>query len=96
MPTATPELDERVESAESVQPDRPWKVLLWNDDVNDLGFVIRVLQRVIQKPEDVCERIAHVAHSEGKAPAFSGAKEAAQQKAAALGAASLWATIEKG
>lgn len=95
MSTAMPDLVEETEVGTHVAPETPWKTLLWNDDVNDFDFVVKVLQRILKKDEGACEQFAFTAHTEGKVAVFNGTLEEAQEKATQLGAACLWATVEK-
>lgn len=95
MSTAMPDLVEDTEIAEQTTPDTPWKTLLWNDDVNSLGYVVLILQKILKKDEETCEKFAFEAHTEGRSAVFSGSQEEAQAKATQLGAATLWATVEK-
>lgn len=96
MSTATPDLVDETKVDELTKPTTPWKTLLWNDDVNTFTYVIRVLMRVLEKPEEVCEQLTIDVDRDGKAVVFSGSKDEAQEKATQLTAATLWATIEKG
>lgn len=95
MSTAMPDLDQKVEENIDQQPDTPWKVVLWNDDVNATEYVTLVLQKVLKKDRNACEALMLEAHSFGKVAVFSGSQEEATQKATQLGSASLWATLEK-
>lgn len=96
MSTAMPDLIEETELGHQVESQTPWKTMLWNDDINDFDFVISVLQRVLKKDKEACEQFAFTAHTEGKVSVFDGTLEEAQEKATQLGAACLWATVEKG
>ncbi|MFM9226689.1 MAG: ATP-dependent Clp protease adaptor ClpS, partial [Actinomycetota bacterium] len=42
--TAEPELDERTD--ESVEEDRPWVVIVWNDPINLMSYVSFVFQKL--------------------------------------------------
>lgn len=95
MTTAMPELDQQIAENVDQKPATPWKVILWNDDVNDVEYVTMVLQKVLKKDKSACEALMLQAHVHGKALVFSGTQEEATQKATQLGSASLWATLEK-
>ena len=54
MSTAMPDLNQKVEENIDQQPDTPWKVVLWNDDVNSTEYVTLVLQKVLKKDRNAC------------------------------------------
>jgi len=81
---------------ESLHPENPWKVLLWNDPVNVMSFVVGVLQEVLKCTEAEADRYMLTAHVEGKAAVFTGTQDEATAIAAELSSYSLWATTEKG
>lgn len=80
---------------EDTSLDQPWQVLLWNDPVNTTAFVTLTLIRVLEVDQDTAERFMLLAHTEGKTAVSKGTQAEVQKVAAALGAASLWATLEK-
>lgn len=95
MATATPDLVDETKVEHRTIPATPWKTILWNDDVNTFQYVIKILQKVLEKDEEHCTQIAFAVDRDGKAPVFSGSQDECQEKASQLGAATLWATVEK-
>lgn len=93
MSLATPEVDN--ETDVSVQPDTPWNLILHNDDVNDILYVVMTLQLVLDETEDKCMMHAKTAATTGRATVFSGKKDEASQKASELVASGINATVEK-
>ncbi|MEJ7653587.1 MAG: ATP-dependent Clp protease adaptor ClpS [Chloroflexia bacterium] len=71
-----------------------WRVLLWNDDVNDMDHVITALIRVVGLDIDRAIQVMLEAHTDGKAVAWSGAKETAEMYRDGLEVHGLTATIE--
>lgn len=90
-----PDLVEETDVDHLVEPDTPWKTILWNDDVNTVGYVVLTLQKILKKDKETCEKYMLEAHTNGRTAVFSGSKEEAQDIATQLGAATLWATVEK-
>lgn len=83
------------EHTDTVTP-ASWAVLLWNDPVNLMGYVVRVLVRVLSVSEDEARRLMLLVHSEGRTAVFNGDRDACEVVAARLMAASLWATVRHG
>jgi len=71
-----------------------YKVLLHNDDVNDMEHVMRALMRVFRFEKQVCERIMIEAHNTGVALCTVESFERAELHREQLQAHSLVATIE--
>jgi ATP-dependent Clp protease adaptor protein ClpS len=46
MPTAAPAEVIEPEVIETVAPDRPWKVIVWNDPINLMSYVTLVIQKL--------------------------------------------------
>jgi len=44
-----------------------YQVVLWNDDYNEAGFVVRCLVRVFHHPAQLAVKIMFEAHNNGKA-----------------------------
>ncbi len=71
-----------------------FKVLLHNDDVNDMEHVVRSLMRVFRFTRDVCEQIMMEAHRKGVALCTVEPLEQAEFHRDQLIALSLASTIE--
>jgi len=90
-PTETegdPELDE------SVGTDKPWLVIVWNDPVNLMSYVVFVLQKLFGYSREKSTRLMLQVHHEGKAVVSDGNREKAEADVARLHAHGLWATME--
>ncbi len=72
-----------------------FKVLLHNDDVNDMDHVIKTLMRVFKFERAICERITLEAHQNGVALCTVEPLEQAELHRDQLISFSLIATIEK-
>ncbi|MFE0628445.1 ATP-dependent Clp protease adaptor ClpS [Streptomyces sp. NPDC058864] len=73
-----------------------WAVLLWNDPVNLMSYVVRTLVRVLSISEEEAKRLMLLAHTHGKTAVFSGDREECEVIAVQLMSASLWATVRHG
>jgi len=84
-----PELDERTAT------DRPWIVVVWNDPVNLMVYVVWVLQKLFGYSREKATRLMHQVHYEGKAAVSDGSREQCEADVARLHAHGLWATMEQ-
>jgi len=90
-PTETvgePELDE------DQLTDRPWLVIVWNDPVNLMNYVVYVFQKLFGYSKEKATRLMLQVHHEGKAVVSDGTREKAEADVSRLHAHGLWATME--
>lgn len=90
-----PDVLEKVETSEEVRVEEPWAVMLWDDPVNTMEFVERVLSKVFGYDKARANRVMLAAHQDGRAEAWSGEKEKAEIYCRALHGWGLQATLEK-
>ncbi len=83
-----PDLDE------STVTDRPWIVVVWNDPVNLMVYVVWVFQKLFGYSREKATRLMHQVHYEGKAVVSDGSREKCEADVARLHAHGLWATME--
>lgn len=69
------------EQTQKTPPCPQYAVILHNDDVSTMPFVVEVLQRVFGYPVEKCVSMMLDAHENGKAAVWSGAFEIAELKA---------------
>ena len=79
----------------NVDPDLPWQVVVWNDPVNLMDYVVWVLRRLFGHSVEEATRLMLAVHNEGKATVAQGPREQAEMDAYRLHQHGLWATIEK-
>jgi ATP-dependent Clp protease adaptor protein ClpS len=84
-----PDVDER--SAE----DRPWQVVVWNDPVNLMSYVVWVFRRLFGHSEAEATRLMLQVHHEGRAVVAHGPLEKAESDCHRLHHHGLWATMER-
>lgn len=77
------------------EPDLPWVVIVWNDPVNLMSYVVFVFQKLFGYSKQRATELMLDVHHEGKAAVSEGAREQAEADVARLHAHGLWATMEK-
>lgn len=78
-----------------VEEDLPWQVVVWNDPVNLMDYVVWVLRRLFGHSLEEATRLMLAVHNEGRATVAQGPREQAEMDAYRLHQHGLWATIEK-
>ena len=81
MPTAFPGVLPDTDTDTRVQRQPPYAVVLHNDDVNTMDFVVLVLRKVFGYEVEKCVGLMLEAHEKGKAAVWVGALEVAELKA---------------
>ena len=76
---APPEVEYDSEVRTRRQP--PYAVILHNDDINTVEFVVGVLQKVFSYPLEKCVQLMLEAHTSGRSVVWSGSLEVAELKA---------------
>lgn len=92
---ATPDTRQDVDLNEAVTPDTPWQTVVWNDPVNLMSYVVRVLREYFGYPREVATRLMLAVHNEGHAVVAEGAREQMELHAQAMHDYGLWATIRR-
>jgi ATP-dependent Clp protease adaptor protein ClpS len=95
MSTLAPRRVERPRHEESVERDRPWIVIVWNDPINLMTYVTYVFQKLFGYPKEKAEQLMMQVHVEGKAVVSGGTREKAEHDVARLHAHGLWATLRQ-
>lgn len=75
--------------------DRPWLVIVWDDPVNLISYVVFVLQKLFGYSREKAKALTMQVHHEGKAVVASGTREQAEADVTRLHAHGLWATLER-
>ena len=82
------------EFEESIGTDRPWIVIVWNDPVNLMSYVVYVFQKLFGYSKEKATRLMMQVHHDGRAVVSDGTREKAEADVARLHAHGLWATME--
>jgi ATP-dependent Clp protease adaptor protein ClpS len=80
---------------ESVAPDRPWLVIVWNDPINLMSFVTFVFQQLFGYSKEKATKLMMDVHVKGRAVVSSGTRERAELDVYRLHEHGLWATMEQ-
>jgi ATP-dependent Clp protease adaptor protein ClpS len=74
--------------------DKPWIVVVWNDPVNLMSYVVFVFQKLFGYSREKATRLMMQVHQDGKAAVSDGPREKCEGDVARLHAHGLWATME--
>ncbi|HWB71065.1 MAG TPA: ATP-dependent Clp protease adapter ClpS [Egibacteraceae bacterium] len=99
MPAAPGIAPERVDQPagdEAPERDLPWSVIVWNDPVTLMSYVVYVLRKLFAYDESTATRLMLQVHHEGKAVVASGPREKAEMDVHRLHAHGLQATMAQG
>lgn len=77
-----------------VDLDRPWIVLVWNDPINLMSYVVFVLQKVFGYSRDKATDLMLDVHHKGRAVVSNGTREKAELDVFRLHEHGLWATMQ--
>ncbi|MDH3518528.1 MAG: ATP-dependent Clp protease adapter ClpS [Acidimicrobiia bacterium] len=75
--------------------DTTWKVVVWNDPVNLIEYVIWVLRTLFGHSEEKATKLTMAVHHEGRAIVSDGPREKSEMDCYRLHRHGLWATLEK-
>ena len=87
------EVDEPVGDTD-VDIDRPWIVLVWNDPINLMSYVVFVLQKLFGYSRDKATELMLDVHHKGRAVVSNGPREKAELDVFRLHEHGLWATMQ--
>jgi ATP-dependent Clp protease adaptor protein ClpS len=79
---------------QSVEEDRPWVVLVWNDPINLMSYVTYVLQKLFGYSLEKATELMLQVHQEGRAAVAEGSREQAEMHVFRLHEHGLWATCQ--
>lgn len=88
-PVIVPDTDEKVDA------DKPWQVVVWNDPVNTMSYVVYVFRKLFGYDEAKATKLMLQVHHEGRAIVSDGPREKAELDCFRLHNYGLWATIEQ-
>lgn len=93
MSTAHPEIDESTDLFAA--PLKPWEVVVWNDPVNLMSYVVRVFRTYFGYTREHATRLMLAVHHDGHAIVATGPRETMEVHAQAMHDYGLWATVRK-
>jgi ATP-dependent Clp protease adaptor protein ClpS len=75
--------------------DVPWVVIVWNDPINLMSYVVYVFQKLFGYSRERATTLMLDVHHKGKAAVSHGSKEKCELDVARLHAYGLWATMQR-
>ncbi len=94
-PSAAPLVVERPETDETVAPETPWIVLVWNDPINLMSYVTFVFQKLFGYSLEKATVLMMDVHEKGRAVVSNGTREKAELDVFRLHEHGLWATMQR-
>lgn len=91
---AAPVAEPDVATDERHRVERPWTVVVWDDPVNLMSYVVFVLRRIFGFDTPTAERLMLQVHHEGRAVVAREPRERAEHHVAQLHGYGLLATLE--
>jgi ATP-dependent Clp protease adaptor protein ClpS len=75
MSTTAPTRERTEEHEDVAEPDVPWVVIVWNDPINLMSYVVFVLQKLFGYNLEKATRLMLDVHHRGRAVVSSGPRE---------------------
>ena len=91
----SPTVVDRPDQDESVKPDIPWIVLVWNDPINLMSYVTLVFQKVFGYSLEKATELMLDVHHKGRAVVSNGTRKKAELDVFRLHEHGLWATMQR-
>ena len=92
---ADPEVVRDPTTEDSHETDAPWVVLVWNDPINLMSYVVYVFQKLFGYSEAKATELMLDVHHKGRAAVAWGTREKAELDVFRLHGYGLWATMQK-
>ena len=92
-PLVMPQREEVTDTDIREERDKPWNVVVWNDPVTLMSYVVFVLRKLFGYDEATATSLMMQVHEEGRAIVSSGTREKAEMDVHRLHAHSLQATL---
>ncbi len=92
---AKPETTDRPDVDAVTEPQLPWIVIVWNDPINLMSYVVYVFQKLFGYSKEKATKLMLDVHHRGRAVVSSGPREKAEMDVYRLHAHGLWATMTK-
>lgn len=90
-----PDTVEELFGEEATNTERPWVVIVWDDPVNLMSYVVYVFQKLFNFSRQKATRLMRQVHYEGKAVVANGTREKCETDVARLHSHGLWATMQR-
>ena len=90
-----PETTNRPDEESVAEPQLPWIVIVWNDPINLMSYVVYVFQKLFGYSREKATKLMLDVHHRGRAVVSSGPREKAEMDVYRLHAHGLWATMTR-
>ncbi|MDX1657312.1 MAG: ATP-dependent Clp protease adapter ClpS [Nitriliruptorales bacterium] len=94
-PATAPVREQEADTSELVEEDPPWDVLVWDDPVNLMSYVVYVFRKVFGYPEPIARKLMLEVHNKGRALVASEPREQAEMYVHQLHQHGLQATMQR-
>ncbi len=84
-----------IETDNSIEVQRPWVVIVWNDPINLMSYVSFVFQKLFGYSKEKANELMLEVHNKGKAAVSQGTREKAELDVFRLHQHGLWATLKQ-
>jgi ATP-dependent Clp protease adaptor protein ClpS len=91
----TPHESTQVETAEKVEHDRLWNVIVWDDPINLMTYVVYVFQKIFGYSTQLATKLMKEVHESGKSLVATEEREQAELHVSQLHQYGLQATMER-
>ncbi|MEY2821476.1 MAG: ATP-dependent Clp protease adaptor ClpS [Opitutales bacterium] len=81
---ARPKIKPEVRTEASTKAEKRWNVVVRNDPVNFMGYVVVAFVNVLRISQDSAKRLMRLIHEEGRATVWTGGRERAEMLALEL------------
>ena len=95
MTETAPVTTDLPDQGELTKADVPWVVIVWNDPINLMSYVVWVFQKLFSYSLEKATDLMLDVHHKGKAVVSNGSREKAEADVFRLHAHGLWATMTK-
>jgi ATP-dependent Clp protease adaptor protein ClpS len=95
MPTAAPTEVDLPGGETGTAEDRPWIVIVWNDPINLMSYVVLVFQKLFGYSRTKATELMLDVHHKGRAVVSNGTREKAEMDVFRLHEHGLWATMQQ-
>ena len=92
---SAPSVTDEQEFGSLTDEDTPWVVLVWNDPINLMSYVVFVLQKLFGYSEEKATELMLDVHHKGRAVVSNGTRDEAEVDVSKLHEYGLWATMQK-
>lgn len=92
-PTTAPQRTEDPDAKQRTERERMWNVIVWNDPVTLMSYVVFVLRKLFGYDEPTATKLMLQVHHEGRAVVANGPREKAEMDVHRLHAHGLQATL---